>query len=297
METYAPEIDVTATVGQVVVSSPAPTPTLSPAGPPPAGTWFYTAVSSPLPFVETKDDYFDYQEGIFKKAVKIYGYGPSMAKVYLNGIGISEHTVSNDIGYFSFPKIYAKGHKFPELCIQAVDSNDLTTQPSCIPATQPGSFVPEYIGPVYLSPTVFIEKNNPVTGESISGRGSVIPGAKVFLNVSKDESSKISLVKPVFAYKIPSFEIVPDEKGNFEFSLPTQASSDYRIFVFSKIGDVDSAKSNTLKFSVVNPVFSVWRRIWEFLLQSKISFVIFCQVVTVIFLSLILLESPRERLR
>jgi len=47
MQIDAPDVTISATVGQVVVSSPAPTPTLSPAGPPPIPP-YYPSFSYPF---------------------------------------------------------------------------------------------------------------------------------------------------------------------------------------------------------------------------------------------------------
>lgn len=303
METQAPEITIDATVGQVVVTSPAPTPTLSPAGPPmsppyypmpsPAPVYTYPTIppTSPIELPRPKN----------YKAIPltIYGYGPINSEVSLKGFGVSSKTISDNNGLFRFSQIYSLSLKYPELCIQAVDDQNRTTQPSCIPALPNESLIPLEVGPILLSPTISISENKVKEGTNAVLSGRTTPNTKVNIFVAKKEdiTNKLSLVKEAYAYTLPTLEINSNEKGEYEVSLPTGESSEYKLFASTKFGEYLSAKSNTLNFAVLTEFKTFLQRLIEMIIQNKIIAFILLEVVVFVLLFMQALKSTTKRKR
>lgn len=303
MFTQAPEITVDATIGQVIVTSPAPTPTLSPAGPPmsppyyplpsPAPVYIYPTVppSGPIDLPKPKN---------YKSIpLSIYGYGPINSEVTLKGFGVSEKTISDSDGLFRFSQIYSLSLKYPELCIQAVDDQNRITQPSCIPALPADSLIPLEVGPILLSPTISISENKVKEGTLAVLTGRTTPNTKVNVFVAKKEgaSNKLSLVKEVYAYTLPTVEVKSDEKGEYEVSLPTGESAEYKLFASSRFGEYLSAKSNTLTFAVLTELKTFFQRFWDLVVQNKIIAFILLEVVVFVLLFIQALKLTTKRKR
>jgi len=62
-------------------------------------------------------------------------------------------------------------------------------------------------------------------------------------------------IKEASAYSIPIYQIISDSNGNYEFNLPSETSSRWRIFAASDFQGKNSAKSNTLSFWVKPSIF------------------------------------------
>lgn len=303
METQAPEITIDATVGQVVVTSPAPTPTLSPAGPPmsppyypipsPAPVYTYPTISPTSPIELPRPKKY--------KAIPltIYGYGPINSEVTLKGFGVSSKTISDSNGLFRFNEIYSLSLKYPELCIQAVDDQNRVTQPSCIPALPVDSLIPLEIGPILLSPTISISENKVKEGTLAVLSGKTTPNTKVNIFVAKKEGmvNKLSLVKEAYAYTLPTVEVNSNEKGEYEVSLPTAESAEYKLFASTKFGEYLSSKSNTLTFAVLTELKTFFQRFWDLAVQNKIIAFILLEVVVFVLLFTQALKSTIKRKR
>lgn len=303
METQAPDITIDAQVGQVIVASPAPTPTLSPAGPPIAPPYYpipssvpvytYPTIppTSPIEIPKTKN---------YKSIpLTIYGYGPINSEVTLKGFGVSSKTVSDSNGLFRFSEIYSLSLKYPELCIQAVDDQNRTTQPSCIPALPNDSLIPLEVGPILLSPTISISESKVKEGTNATLSGRTTPNTKVNIFVSKRDgnTNKLSLVKEANAYTLPAVEINSNEKGEYEVSLPTGESAEYKLFASTKFGEYLSAKSNTLNFAVLTELKTFFQRLWDLIIRNKIIAFILLEVVVFIILFIQALKSTTKRKR
>lgn len=190
----------------------------------------------------------------------LFGYGPTYANVYLNGIGVSDHTLADSEGYYEFKNIFLpvdqleivnKKYVYPEICLIAKDTNGLTTQPTCIPPL-PGGYSEYEIGPVLLSPTLSLEKAEGSKDETIKASGTITPDTNVGVYFAKEGGSNIfELVKTVSAYYIPTYETKSDSNGSFEFNLPTDNPEKWKIFVASNFKGDNSPKSNTLNFKVM----------------------------------------------
>ncbi len=292
MFTSAPDITVDTTIGQVVVESTA-TPTSASTGTStssstPASSTSSTDVLSPLPTLITKN----YKP----KALNIYGYGPVNSEVTLKGFGVSEVTTSDDIGLFRFGSVYSFSYTYPELCIQAVDLENRVTQPTCIPALPNDSIIPLEVGPILLSPTLSLSNNEIPEGEESYLYGKTTPDTEVFIYLAKNESkNKISLVPTVDAYSLPILNTTSNEKGEFEFTMPTAKKAEYNIFASTKVAGNLSAKSNTLKFVVVSSVKSFFQGMWGFVLENKIMIFITTEVLVFIALFSVALKKPTRK--
>lgn len=296
MQTTAPEITVEATVGQVVVVSPAPTPTLSPAGPPMSPPYYPIATSVPVYTYPTLSPVIPRAKNYKSIPLSIYGFGPVNSEVSLKGFGVSEKTASDSNGFFIFDEIYSFAYKYPELCIQAVDSLNRSTQPSCIPALPADSLIPLEVGPILLSPTISISKNMISEGDSsiLSGRTTPNTNINIFLAKKENYLNKLSLVKVANAYSLPTLNTKSDQKGNFEISLPSGESAEYKIFASSKFGEDLSAKSNTLTFLVLTKVKTFFQELISLIQENKIMAFIFLEVLVFILLFIQALKSIRK---
>ncbi|MFZ3301205.1 MAG: hypothetical protein WA152_00650 [Microgenomates group bacterium] len=288
MFTQAPEITIDATVGQVVVQSTA-TPTSTPVATSTSQPSGSTATSTPSTSTSTKR----YKQ----QALTIYGYGPINSEVSLKGFGVSEKVVSDADGLFRFTEIYSLSYTYPELCIQAIDDKKRTTQPSCIPALPSNSLIPLEVGPVLLSPTISISENKVKEGGIAVLSGKTTPNTKVNIFISKrtTAANKLSLVKEANAYSLPIVDTKSNEKGEYELSLPTGESADFKMFASTKYGLDNSAKSNTLTFSVLTELKTFLQELIAFIMQNKLIAFIIAEVVVFVLLFMQALKSTTKR--
>ena len=270
MFTTAPEITNDAIVGQVVVAATA-TPSPASATPSPTSTPVYTFPTSIAATKKYKTN-----------SLSIYGYGPSNSLVTLRGFGVSERTISDDKGYFVFSSIYSFSKTYPELCLQSTDNQNRTTQPTCIPALPNDSLVPLEVGPVLLSPTLSLSGNRIIKDKDgyLSGKTTPNTLVNIFLAKAKEGSlGEISFIQEANAYSLPVLNTTSNEKGEFDINMPTSDIATYKVFASTKYFENLSAKSNTLKFSVISSSKSFWQMLIEFLLQNKIIAFIVLEVV------------------
>jgi hypothetical protein len=297
MYTQAPDITIDATVGQVVVQ-PSATPTGTPA-PGATGTAAPTSTGTATPTPVYSFPTPQPDKKYRSNALTIYGYGPINAEVTLKGFGVSERTMSDSDGLFRFSEIYSFTLTYPELCVQAVDDKNRATQPSCIPALPSDSLIPLEVGPVLLSPTASLSENRVKEGNIATLSGKTTPNTKVNIFVAKKDSgvNKLSFVREAYAYTLPTIEIKSNEKGEYEISLPTGESADYKIFASTKFGENLSAKSTTLTFSVLTELKTLLQKIIDFILQNKIIVFILLEVTIITILFAMALKSTTKRKR
>lgn len=217
-----------------------------------------------------------------KTSLSIYGYGPADSEVILSGFGVSEKVVSDKIGFFKFNKIYSYTFFYPELCIQAKDSNGLITQPTCIPALPINSFVPNEIGPVFLSPTISLSNNNVVVNNEVIVSGYTVPNTNVSVYMAQN-------------YSLPIYQTASDYNGKYEFSFISSVSNSYKMFSFAKVGENLTNKSTTLGLSTISPIESKAFSLKEFILENKISLLIILELLIIMFLGTMILKVPTRR--
>lgn len=249
----------------VTIGIPQPTATATPG---PTGTAAPGATATPTPTPTRRPGVSPSPSpsaspppaGIFK----IYGYAPSDSQVILTGIAVSENTTSRLDGYFEFTRLFfptilsfLSGYKYPELCLYSLDEAKRMTSPVCIPALPLEADTTE-VGPILLSPTLEIERGSFASGEQAKAVGKTVPDAQVNIYLAREKSgtSFFDIVKEVFAYTIPTYQITSNSQGNFEFNLPNDADT-WRLFAGVKVLGAQSAKSNTLTFNV-RSVFLNW---------------------------------------
>lgn len=260
--TATPSVTPTPTSSTAPTATPDATVTATPTGSPsstatPTGSPISSPYGSGTPFPSgTPKPPFAPNELI------IYGYGPANSSFYLMGIAVYEVTKSDDKGYFVFNRLmfptilsYASDLLFPELCIQAVDENNLVTQPSCIPAMPLNMSVQE-VGPILVSPTLTIDKNIFYQDEFIQSMGKTIPNSKVFVTIIRQEKSFIpKIISQVSAYSIPHYEVTSDAEGNYSFNLPSNTLDNWKIFASTEYGENTTPASNTLHFRIKPQIY------------------------------------------
>jgi len=242
---------------------------------------------------------------------KIFGYAPSSTFVSLIGKNTLELTSANESGYFEFnnvplPEIKGEVGFYPELCIQAY-FQESSTQPTCLAPLPVGNKSYE-IGPVVLSPILIIEKGETTTNSQIKAIGKTTPNTEVSIFLAKEEQKtnildiidKIKLIKTVSAYYLPKYQTVSDVNGNFEFNLPTESPSRWRIFAASLFQGQNSPKSNTLSFLVVSQALEFIQKTVSFvtfLLSKRFFNVIFAETIIVLLLIKSIKSSTEKKAR
>lgn len=187
----------------------------------------------------------------------IYGYGPAGSDIKMTGIGVFETTEIDQNGYFEFINppfptflAYLAGNYYPELCFQATDEKDRTSMPVCIPPLTKKAFTPK-VGPIILPPTISLTEGVAIKESQLVASGSTLPNADVDIFVAKKSKSNLfRLVDEVSAFYLPTYKVKSDSNGYYEFSLPTNASDEWKIFSASFFQGSQSPKSNTLTYYI-----------------------------------------------
>lgn len=177
----------------------------------------------------------------------IYGYGQPEANIKMTGIGVSEMTETDANGYFEFVN---PPFPYPEVCFQATDTNNLFSQPVCIPSLAKKAFSPK-VGPVILPPTLSVSDGITIKEAQMTASGSTLPDSEVNIFVAKKAGrNQFKLVGEVSAFYLPVYKVKSDAKGNYEFSLPTHVSDEWKIFATAVFQGSPSPKSNTLTYYI-----------------------------------------------
>lgn len=220
----------------------------------------------------------------------IYGYTSPDATVHLEGIGVAHETKADDKGYFIFNQVFLpepqerfisnfiKEAAFPELFLVAVDTEKHSSFPFSLPPLRTGPYAIT-VGPVLLPPTVSLEKGQFLPKEQIIASGQTIPNSEVTIFLANNDNvsnfwQKLFSITPfayiipnhTYAYTLPSYHIVADNHGSFQFNLPANSPSNWKIFASSFFLDSPSPKSNTLTFKVLNHWQWLWVQIKQIIL-------------------------------
>ena len=210
----------------------------------------------------------------------LFGYSSPHAQIELQGNQVFEGTIANEEGYFFFDRAFLPWPtpNYPELCLTAIDTQQRPSFPLCLPPLPTGPYEIT-VGPVLLPPTISLEKGNFLPGEQVTAQGSTIPNTEVTIFLASEARQGISpgvtgtgspgvkelasrIVKKAYAYSLPQYQIRSDENGNFEFNLPANWPTTWRIFAAAKHLDSPTPKSNSLEFNVL----SWWQWLWEMFL-------------------------------
>lgn len=274
MSTTAPDVTIDTTIGQIITPATATPTSTSISTSSPTALPIATPTGSSSPTIGPRL--------FIDRSLVIYGYGPINSEVYLTGFGISQKTDSLPNGYFSFNKIYSYSLTYPEVCIQAKDSNGLITQPTCIPALPVNNFVPNMIGPVLLSPTITLSNNNIVVNNEVIVSGNTIPNTNIIVYVTNN-------------YFLPIYQITSDYNGRYEFSFIPSVSDSYKMFSIGKVGEDLTNKSTILGLNTISEVSSKAFSLKEFILENKISLLIILELLIIMILGIMVLKAPTRR--
>lgn len=214
----------------------------------------------------------------------LYGYTSPWAKVLLEGIGVGRETKADETGYFLFDRVFLPDPTskwisplktdlaYPELYLISVDTQAHASSPVQLPQIPLGNYE-IVVGPVLMSPTLVLEKGQYLPNEQIVASGQTIPKTQVSIflaNNIKEEKGwfkrveqwflkaltlnpSIYIIPPqTFAYKIPNYQVLSNEKGEFQFNLPKGTPASWHIFANTSYLESPSPKSNTLNFRVLN---------------------------------------------
>lgn len=187
----------------------------------------------------------------------LFGYSSPHSLVQLRGERVAEEVIADNQGYFLFDRAFLPypNPQYPELCLNAIDTQSRISFPVCLPTLPTGPFNFN-IGPVLLAPTFSLEKD--------SAEGLTIPNTEVNIFLANDASqTKSNFLSRLFrfevsAYSLPQYKIKSDSQGRFEFSLPTIKPNNWRLFTAAEFQGSPTPKSNTLNFKILN-----W---WQWLL-------------------------------
>jgi len=209
-----------------------------------------------------------------KYRLVIMGYTSAGAEVELTmGERVNETTIANEEGVFIFYNVF-----MPEVpsepCLVATDISGVTSAPIClsVPSAKDTTIVD-----VYMPPTLAVSLGKIEEGKTEAAYGMTTPDSEVEVYLFNEE--KQSIIKGVFAKEGPKLKIESDQVGKFEFNMPTNQATKYRLFVGSRFDDFISPKSNTLSYKVL----------------AKISLIIIILLVLALVLSIIAYLVIREK--
>lgn len=203
----------------------------------------------------------------------LFGYASPFAKVELRGYRVSEETKASEIGYFFFDRIFLPRPRpgYPELCLLSIDTQSRTSFPTCLPPLPVGPFNIT-VGPVLLSPTISLEKGKFLPGEQVAAKGATLPNSEVTIFLAYETKTprrwpkgllRGEIVKKAYASPLPKYQIRADKNGSFEFNLPANWPTTWRVFAAAKHLGSPTPKSNTITFRIL----FWWQWLWEKLKQ------------------------------
>ncbi len=219
--------------------------------------------------------------------VTIYGYTAPLSRVELVSPRVFAVTYSNQAGYYKFDRALLP-NQTSDLCLTSIDDSNLRTIPTCIP---PPVHNLTNIGPILLAPTIALDSNQLKPHSTTTASGQTIPNSELQIYLFQDSSSAPLFPRQISALSLPKFSIRSNSQGHYNFTLPTNYSSLYRLYSSSLLGDQTSPKSNTLSYSLP----PVWYLFW---LQHRwliISLPLYLLTLTIFFYLLSLNRRPLSR--
>ena len=244
------------------------------------------AAPNPLPYTITVT------ATIGEPKLTLFGWTSPFALVELRGSQVYAETTANIQGYFYFDRVFLpQTANSPELCLSAIDTQDRTSFPTCLPPLPMGLYHIR-IGPVLLAPTLSLEKGNFLAGQQVAARGETIPNTEVTIFLANETKGAASLISPAYAFSLPQYQIISDETGHFEFNLPAGRGgvtppATWRVFASADYLDSPTPKSNTLAFKILFWWQCLWERLIIFLSNLKPywwAVIILVEIVIIIFL-------------
>lgn len=228
---------------------------------------FWTQASTPkasLAFTYTvRPSAVTVSASIGENEITVYGYTSPFSKVEMESVNVYSQTYSDETGYFIFLKTLLP--KLPsELCFRSTDDSFRQSVPVCIPPPPETNYHTE-TGPILLSPTLTIDTAKIKPNSTALASGQAIPDSEIEIEFFKVTNSALSFPKEVQAYSLPSLSTKTDTAGNYEFSLPTAYSSNYRLYTSVKYLGSNSPKSNTLLYTLPSLWWFYWQQYYFFI--------------------------------
>ncbi|MFH1971414.1 MAG: hypothetical protein ABIJ05_03470 [Patescibacteria group bacterium] len=231
----------------------------------------------------------------------IFGYGPSFSDIYMEGIGVSENTKTLEDGYFefnslTFPTLLSSlvGNLYPEICIWSKDLLDRKTPPTCIPPLSL-AILTRKIGPILLAPTLGIESSKIPQGKQIIAYGTTTPNTEVNIFLAKKDTKSIfNIIPEISAYSLPKYTINSNQKGYFEFTLPTSDSDNWKVYAASNFQGNNTPKSYTLSFDVKGPIMTIIETYEDTLRGKRPSYLIIIIVIEILIIIVLSITTSKE---
>ena len=201
-----------------------------------------------------------------EQLINLWGFGPPNSQInLLAGSRNLNQAESDRSGFFLFKQIPLTLAPF---CLQAVKEN-LSTPPLCLP---PPASNTSQIENILLPPLLSLSIGKTAVNQPILAKGFTFPRSnlQIFLFQEKNGADFSFPISPLFAAEGAPLKIISDENGYFEFTLPTQTPSTYRVFVGSNFLNNPSPKSTILTFYVL-PYWKIFLEELKALLLFSIS--------------------------
>ena len=196
--------------------------------------------------------------------VTVYGYTSPLSKVEMESSRVYSQTYSDATGYFQFYKTLLPLQP-SELCFHSTDDNRRESTPVCIPPPPETNYHTE-TGPIILAPTLTIDTAKIKPNSTALASGQSIRNSTVEITLFKVNNSALSFPKEALAYSLPTLVAKTDDKGNYEFNLPTAYSSNYRLYTSVKYEDNNSPKSNILVYALPSLWYFYWQQYYFFII-------------------------------
>ena len=161
----------------------------------------------------------------------VFGYTSPLSTVSMTATRDLASTTADTTGYFIFRSVLVP-RDTDELCFYSLDQLKRVSQQTCIPFFE--SYAQFDIGPILLSPTLSLSKNELEVSKNVVIAGSTLPKSKVKLYFSQNSK------KPT------RVDITSDSLGNFSASFTSTSPTDVRVHANSYRGLSSSPKSSSL---------------------------------------------------
>ena len=290
------------TISTTISGTTTPSPTATPT---PTSTATATATATPTTQATTTPTITSSPTPLpIEEKLIIYGYAPSFSDVYMEGIGVSENTKTVGDGYFeftnlTFPTLLSGlvGHLYPEICIWSKDLLDRKTPPTCIPPLSL-AILTRKIGPVLLSPTLGIESSKIPQGKQVIAYGTTTPNTEVNIFLAnKDIKSIFQIIPEISAFSLPKYSITSNQKGYFEFTLPTSDSDSWKVYAASNYQGNNSPKSYTLSFDVKGPIMTIIESYEDILRPKRPSYLLIIIIIEILIIVVLSISTSKEKSR
>lgn len=215
------------------------------------GLFFLLILGKSFAFSEKIEESVKVRAVVGKYKLTLMGYTSPGAKVEMEmGKTVKEETIARNDGVFIFYEVWMPEEP-GEICFIATDIDGISNSPLCLPAPAKKD---TSIFDIYLGPTLALATDKVAYNKTKPGFGRTTPDSEVEIYLFRKEGR--GNVFSAHAKEAPKVVIKSNKKGYFEFNLPSNVETSYRVFVGSRFGNFISPKSNTLTYWVIKAM--VW---------------------------------------